>query len=55
MKNYVETLKEFLKEFLKERRNISRNAYRFMSKAYRRVAKGIMTWDDVIDILGGAR
>ena len=51
MENYVETLKEFLKG----RRNISKNAYKFMSKAYRRVAKGIMTWDNVLDILGGAR
>ncbi len=51
MENYVETLKEFLKG----KRNISKNAYKFMSKAYRKVAKGIMTWDEVIDILGGAR
>lgn len=51
MKNYV----EILREFLKGRRNISRKLYKFMSKAYRRVAKGIMTWDEVIDILEGAR
>ena len=51
MENYVETLKEFLKG----KRNISKNAQKFMSKAYRKVAKGIMTWDEVIDILGGAR
>ena len=51
MENYVETLKEFLKG----KRNISKNAYKFMSKAYRKVAKGIMTWDNVLDILGGAR
>ena len=51
MENYVETLKEFLKG----KRNISKNAYKFMSKAYRKVAKGIMTWDEDIDILGGAR
>lgn len=51
MENYIETLKEFLKG----KRNISKNAYKFMSKAYRKVAKGIMTWDEVIDILGGAR
>lgn len=50
MENYVETLKEFLKG----KRNISKNAYKFMSKAYRKVAKGIMTWDEVIDILEGA-
>ncbi len=51
MQNFTETLREFLKG----KRNISKNAYKFMSKAYRRVAKGIMTWDNVLDILGGAR
>ncbi len=51
----MENFTEDLREFLKGRRNISKNAYKFMSKAYRRVAKGIMTWDNVLDILGGAR
>lgn len=51
MENFIKDLREFLKG----RRNIGRDAYKLMSRAYRTVEKGATTWDYVIDILGGAR
>lgn len=51
----MENFTEDLREYLKERRNISKKLYKFMSKTYRAVKSRRITWDDVIDILGGAR
>ena len=51
MEKYVETLKESLKG----KRNISKKFYKFMGKTYRAVRSRRITWDEVIDILGGAR
>lgn len=42
---------EMLRDYLQGRRNIRKKLYKYMSRAYRAVEKGITTWDKVIGIM----
>ncbi len=47
MENYT----EMLRDYLQGRRNIGKKLYKYMSRAYRAVEKGMTTWDKVIEIM----